>query len=131
VIGLDTNVLVRYVMQDDIKQAQLATKLMESLTPDAPGFVSLVSLIELVWVLSSCFDLDRAQLVSVIEGVLRTQELSVERAELVWQALRTFADSSADFADCVIAKSAASVGCERTMTFDRLAAKSAGMTLLR
>jgi predicted nucleic-acid-binding protein len=87
--------------------------------------------LNVVWVLSSCFGLDRTQLVSVIEGVLRTQELSVERAELVWQALRALADSSADFADCVIAKSAASAGCERTMTFDRLAAKSAGMTLLR
>jgi predicted nucleic-acid-binding protein len=131
VIGLDTNVLVRYIMQDDVKQAQLATKLVESLTPEAPGFVSLVTLIELVWVLSSCFDLDRTQLVRVLEMVLRTQELSVERAELVWQSVRAFADSSADFADCVIAKSAASAGCERTMTFDRLAAKSAGMTLLR
>ena len=54
-MGLDTNVLVRYIMQDDAKQAAKATKLIESLSPDAPGFVTLVSVIELVWVLSSCF----------------------------------------------------------------------------
>jgi predicted nucleic-acid-binding protein len=51
-IGLDTNVLVRYIMQDDVKQAAKATKLMESLSAQAPGFITLVSVVELVWVLS-------------------------------------------------------------------------------
>ena len=58
-IGLDTNVLVRYIMQDDAKQSLKATKLMESLTVDEPGFVSLVSMVELGWVLSSSYDLNR------------------------------------------------------------------------
>ena len=48
-IGLDTNVLVRYIMQDDARQSLSATKLMESLTVDEPGFVSLVSVVELGW----------------------------------------------------------------------------------
>ena len=52
-IGLDTNVLVRYIMQDDAKQSPKATKLIESLTVDAPGFLSLVSVVERGWVLSS------------------------------------------------------------------------------
>jgi predicted nucleic-acid-binding protein len=129
-IGLDTNVLVRYIMQDDAKQAPLATRLVESLSAEAPGFLPLVAVVELAWVLSSAYDLDRAQLVEAFEGVLRTKELVIERAEVVWKALRAFQSANADFADCLIAHSAASAGCEKTMTFDRGAAKSAGMTLM-
>jgi predicted nucleic-acid-binding protein len=129
-IGLDTNVLVRYIMQDDAKQAPQATRLVESLSAEAPGFLPLVAVVELAWVLSSAYDLDRAQLVEALEGVLRTKELVIERAEMVWKALRTFQSVNADFADCLIAHSAASAGCEKTMTFDRGAAKSAGMTLM-
>jgi predicted nucleic-acid-binding protein len=129
-IGLDTNVLVRYIMQDDAKQAPQATRLVESLSAEAPGFLPLVAVVELAWVLSSAYDLDRAQLVEAFEGVLRTKELVIERAEVVWKALRAFQSVNADFADCLIAHSAASAGCEKTMTFDRGAAKSAGMTLI-
>ena len=129
-IGLDTNVLVRYIMQDDAKQAPLATRFVESLSAEAPGFLPLVAVVELAWVLSSAYDLDRAQLVEAFEGVLRTKELVIERAEVVWKALRAFQSVNADFADCLIAYSAASAGCEKTMTFDRGAAKIAGMTLM-
>jgi predicted nucleic-acid-binding protein len=129
-IGLDTNVLVRYIMQDDAKQAPQATRLVESLSAEAPGFLPLVAVVELAWVLSSAYDLDRAQLVEAFEGVLRTKELVIERAEVVWKALRAFQSVNADFADCLIAHSAASAECEKTMTFDRGAAKSAGMTLI-
>jgi predicted nucleic-acid-binding protein len=129
-IGLDTNVLVRYIMQDDAKQAPQATRFVESLSAEAPGYLPLVAVVELAWVLSSAYDLDRAQLVEVFEGVLRTKELVIERAEVVWKALRAFQSANADFADCLITHSAASAGCDKTMTFDRAAAKSGGMTLL-
>ena len=129
--GLDTNVLVRYIMQDDVKQAGLATKLVEALTPDDPGFVTVISIVELSWVMLSCFDLQRAQLVEALEAILRTKELVVERADIVWKALRLFSGTSADFADCLIERSAASAGCPRTMTFDRAAAKHCGMTLVQ
>ena len=56
-IGLDTNVLVRCIMQDDVKQSPKANRLIESLTAESPGFVPLVALIELVWALASCHDL--------------------------------------------------------------------------
>ncbi len=129
-IGLDTNVLVRYVMQDDPKQSQKASRLIESLTPEAPGFVPLVSLVELVWVLTSCYDLTRDQVGQALEGLLRAKEIVLDRAEQVSQALRTFGASSADFADCLIERTAAAAGCEKTMTFDAGAAKAAGMTLI-
>ena len=129
-IGLDTNVLVRYIMQDDTRQSPLASKLVESLTADAPGFVTLVSIVELVWVMESCYALERAQLGEALEGLLRTKEFVVERAETIWKAVRVFRDGTADFADCLIERCAASAGCDRTMTFDRNAAKTCGMSLI-
>jgi len=128
--GLDTNVLVRYIMQDDARQSALATRLVESLEADAPGFVSLVSVVELAWVLGSAYGLDRTQLVEAFEGLLRTKELVVDRAETVWKALRVFRAGTADFADCLIERSAAAAGCARTMSFDRGAVKGCGMTLV-
>jgi predicted nucleic-acid-binding protein len=129
-IGLDTNVLVRYIMQDDARQSALATRLVESLSAESPGFVSLVSVVELGWVLSSAYELDRAQLVEALEALLRTKEIVVDRAETVWKSLRVFQSANADFADCLIERSASAAGCERTMTFDRGAAKGCGMALV-
>ena len=129
-IGLDTNVLVRYIMQDDARQAQLSTRLVESLSAEVPGFVPLVSVVELAWVLSAAYELDRVQIVQAFEGLLRTKEIVVERAEIVWKALRVFQAANVDFADCLIERTAAAVGCERTMTFDRGAANGCGMTLV-
>lgn len=129
-IGLDTNVLARYIMQDDPKQSPKATRLIESLTAEAPGFVSVVSVIELGWVLSSAYGLTRQQLAQAIEALLRTKEIVVDRADLVLQSLRVFNATSADFADCLIERSATAAGCSRTMTFDAGAAKLAGMTLI-
>jgi predicted nucleic-acid-binding protein len=129
-IGLDTNVLVRYIMQDDARQSALATRLVESLSVELPGFVPLVSVVELAWVLSSAYALDRGQVVQAVESLLRTKEIVVERAEIVWKALRVFQRANADFADCLIERSAAVAGCDRTMTFDRGAARSCGMTLV-
>ena len=128
--GLDTNVLVRYIMQDDAKQSALATRLVEALSADAPGFVPLVAVVELAWVLTSAYELDRSQLIEAFEALLRTKELVVESAEVVWKALRTVQSSNADFADCLVSASAVAAGCEKTMTFDRAAARGAGMTLV-
>jgi len=129
-IGLDTNVIVRYVMQDNPKQSQKAARLIEALSTDAPGFVPLVVVIELVWVLTSCYDLKRDQIAAAMGGILRTKEFIVDRAEQVAQALRMYKTGSADFADCLIERGATSAGCEKMMTFDVSAAKSAGMTLI-
>jgi predicted nucleic-acid-binding protein len=130
-IGLDTNVLVRYIMQDDAKQAAKASKLIESLSPEDPGFVTLVSVIELVWVLSSCFDLTREQISQALDALLRAKQLVVDQADQVVRALRTYSSSSADFADCLIERTASNAGCAKTMTFDVAASKQAGMTLIQ
>ena len=129
-IGLDTNVLVRYIMQDDSKQSPLATRIVESLTAESPGFLPLVAIVELAWVLSSAYELSRSQLIEAFEALLRTKELVVERGETVWKGLRLLQRSGGDFADCLIACSAEAAGCAKTMTFDRGAAKNGGMTLV-
>ncbi|MCU7373415.1 type II toxin-antitoxin system VapC family toxin [Paucibacter sp. O1-1] len=130
-IGLDTNVLVRYIMQDDAKQAAKATKLIESLTAQEQGFITLVSVVELVWVLSSSYDLARGQIVQALDVILRSKQLVVDQAEHVVRALRAYGAGSADFADCLIERTAAAAGCAKTMTFDVAAAKTAGMTLVQ
>ena len=129
-IGLDTNVLVRYVMQDGGAQATAATRLIESLTSDDPGFVPIVVLVEFGWVLESVYERSRDEIADGYERILRARELVVENAEAVWRALRLYAQSKADLADCLIERSAAAAGCERTMTFDRKAARGCGMTLV-
>ncbi len=129
-IGLDTNVLVRYIMQDDAAQSAKASALLDALTVDAPGWISLVSMVELVWVLNASYGLDRTQIINALEAMLRSKELQIERAEIVWKAVRVYRQSKADFADSLIACSAEAAGCTHTMTFDRVAAKSAGMSLI-
>jgi predicted nucleic-acid-binding protein len=129
-IGLDTNVVVRYIMQDDPKQAAKAAKIIEALTPDDPGFITLVSVVEIVWVLTSCYDLQREQISQLLEQLLSTQALQVDNAETVWRAQRIYQGSKADFADCLIERIAFSAGCLRTVTFDVRASKSAGMKLI-
>ncbi len=130
-IGLDTNVLVRYIMQDDARQSAKATALIESLDTDRPGFVTLVSIIELYWVLTSCYHLTNEQVKQALEALLRTRQIVVDRSDQVLRALRVFDAGKADFADCLIERIAASAGCENTMTFDVKAAKHAGMALIR
>lgn len=129
-IGLDTNVLVRYIMQDDPQQSAQASHAMERLNADEPGFISIVATVELAWVLDSCYALSRNQISDALEALLRTKELVVDRAESVSRATRAFRATKADLADCLIAACAEAAGCTHTLTFDRGAARHAGMQLL-
>lgn len=129
-IGLDTNVLVRYIAQDDPKQSPKATALIESLSPESPGFVTVVSVVELVWVMQSCYAVGRDAIAEALVQLLRTKEIVVQNAEVVWRAIHVFTGSGADFADCLIERSAAAAGCAEVYTFDRVAARGAGMKLI-
>lgn len=129
-IGLDTNVLVRYIMQDDPKQSPKATEIVESLADIGSGYVALVSIVELVWVLSASFELSRAQVAQALDGIIRTRQFKIESADQVIRALRVYKVGKSDFADCLIERSANSAGCEKTITFDVNASKHAGMTLI-
>lgn len=130
-IGLDTNVVVRYLAQDDPKQSAAATRLFEhTLSPESPGLVSAIVLCELAWVLAECYDADRARIRAAIEGLLASRQIAVEAPELVRRALRAWADSGADFADALIGEVAAAHGAAKTVTFDRAAGRLAGFELL-
>lgn len=123
-IGLDTNVLVRYVVQDDPAQAAAATRLVEGrCTEDDPGVVPLVVLCELAWVLERGYRYRRGPIAAVLRKLLAARELRVERSELAWQALNGFEAGKADFADHVIGLAAREEGAEATWTFDRNAAQ--------
>ncbi len=130
-IGLDTNVLVRYLVQDDPKQAALASDLVESLSSEAPGFVSHLVLAETVWVLESCFDAGTEKIAQMLETLLRVDGIVIEQPELVWRALRRMHQDRGDFSDTLITVLAGHAGCDVVYTFDRVAAKRSGMTLLK
>jgi predicted nucleic-acid-binding protein len=129
-IGLDTNVLVRYITQDDDKQAELANSLIESLDDASPGFVTLVTVVELSWVLESAYNFTRQQFAEMMQALMTVDTIKLDRAAVVASAVRVYAASRADFSDCLIERLSASAGCERTMTFDKAAAKMAGMVLI-
>jgi predicted nucleic-acid-binding protein len=129
-IGLDTNVLVRYLAQDEATQSARASTLIDGLTVDEPGFIALVTLVEIVWVMQSCYDAGKEEVVAILDTLLRTQTLLVENTETVLKAVRAFSRTSADFADCLIACSNHHAGCTKTVTFDTRAARSAGMELV-
>lgn len=130
-IGLDTNVLVRYLAQDDPAQTPRATELIESLTAEAPGFISQVVLVETVWVLESCYAADAARIAEVVETLLHVETLVVDEADIAWRGLRQFKQAGGDFADALVAALARRAGCETVYSFDRGAAKRSGMTLLQ
>ena len=129
-IGLDTNVLVRYIAQDDPRQAAKAVHQIEEVCSEArPGFVTIVALAELVWVLEECYGSAKADVAAILQRILRTKQFVVEEAETVWKAVRLFDASPADFADCLIDRIGAAHECEYTATFDKRASK-AGMRLI-
>jgi predicted nucleic-acid-binding protein len=119
-IGIDTNVLVRYIVRDDPEQTRIATRFLEKhLTAGNPGFISQVVLCEIVWVLKRAYGYDKSVMLQVIKQILSTQEFKVEHAECAWQAVGDFEKGNADFSDYLIGSSNRLQGCEYTVTFDK------------
>jgi predicted nucleic-acid-binding protein len=132
VIGLDSNIIVRYLAQDDAHQSAAANQLMEQLLDERePGFVPLAVLAEVVWVMVSSYGADRQLVRQVVEGLLSAPQLQVQSAEQVWRAVQGYAEGKADFSDVLIGVLAIDAGCRCTKTFDTVAARHAGFELLR
>ena len=130
-IGLDTNVLVRYLVQDEAAQSARATRLVErELSEREPGFIGLIVLVETCWVLKRLYGATAAELHETVRDLLDSRQLAVESRALVARALGRAIDDGADFADALIAECATGAGCKRVVTFDKSAAK-AGMAVLR
>jgi len=131
-IGLDTNVLVRYIVQDDPKQARVATRLIESrCTPDRPGYISFIVLVEVVWVLARAYGYSRDVIFKVLQQILSTAELDVENHTLAWLALTDYQNGNANYSDCLIGRIHQDKGCETTVTFDKKAARVDTFQLLK
>lgn len=129
-IGLDTNVLVRYLAQDDPDQAARATRVVEQeLTEKEPGFIGLIVLIETVWVLQRLYQASAEEIRETVNDLLGSRSVVVENRDVVARALGISKKNSCGFADAIIAASAYGAGCHRVMTFDRGAVR-AGMTLV-
>lgn len=123
-IGIDTNVLLRYLTQDDPVQSRKATEIIERrFTEEAPGFVSLVSILEIVWVLGSLFKRTRGEIADHIEMILAADTLEVQNEQEVYQAVVALRNGTGTFEDALIGGLGIWRGCSATLTFDQNAAK--------
>lgn len=130
-IGLDTNIVVRFLVQDDAAQAALASEVFGSLSADRPGFIGSVVLAEISWVLARAYKAGREEIAAAIEGLLRSEEIIIENTEAAYRALAVFRDGRAvEFADALIAETARLAGADETLTFDRRAASESAMRLV-
>jgi predicted nucleic-acid-binding protein len=129
-IGLDTNVLVRYLTQDEPIQSAKARDVIERrLTLAKPGFVSIVAMVETVWVLERAYELTPIEIVGAVERILQTEVLVVENEQEVFTAMIALKRGQGSFADAVIGALGARRGCSRTLTFDRKALRLSGFEL--
>jgi predicted nucleic-acid-binding protein len=126
-IGLDTNVLVRYLTQDDPIQSPKATEIIERrLTEQNPGFVSVVAMVETVWVLDRVYDLGAHEIAAAIERMLQADVLVVENEQEVFTATVALKQGHGSFADALIAELGIRAGCASTLTFDHKALRLPG-----
>jgi predicted nucleic-acid-binding protein len=128
-IALDTNVLVRYLTQDDTVQAPLAEELIDNrLTAERPGFVSVTALLELDWALRRIYRFPGDRVAAALIALTEQPNLVFEHADLVEAAL---ASQIGDLADNILHLTSASNGCTHTLTFDKKFARLDGVELLK
>jgi predicted nucleic-acid-binding protein len=126
-IGLDTNVIVRYLTQDDAVQSKKATDIIQhKLNAEKPGFVSVVAMVQTVWVLDSAYGLADYETAAVIERMLQNEALLIEHEQEVFTAMTELKEGRGSFADALIAALGVKAGCERTVTFDKKALRLTG-----
>ena len=129
-IALDTNVLVRYLVADDIRQAEIARALLGTLTSERPGFVCREVSVELSWVLERAYGFSRNQVADIFEKLVASEELHIERADDVVRAAEGYRRGGAGFSDQMIAAAARRSGSDAFYTFDRQAAQLEGAVLM-
>jgi predicted nucleic-acid-binding protein len=129
--GLDTNVLVRFLLKDDQKQAECARRVIdEALRAGEPVAVGLLAILETEWVLRSCAKLEKKTVITAFRMLLESHDLRIEHEESLEAAIYQYENSSADFADCLMATRYNRSGCTAMLTFGRKAASIPGVVLL-
>ena len=129
-IALDTNVLVRFLAQDDDAQFEVAAGLIEGCTSDAPGYVCREVMIELVWVLEWAYKYSREEIAEALLSIVTASQLSVENAQDIASIVNLYRDEGYDFADLMIRQSAQRSENRILKTFDQKLAKLDGVELL-
>jgi predicted nucleic-acid-binding protein len=123
-IGIDTNILVRYLAQDDAIQSPQATQIIERrLTEEEPGFISLVTIVETVWVLDRIYGLPARKTAAAIERLLQADTLVIQNEQEVFTAMMMLRVGRGSFSDALIGALGIWAGCASTFTFDRKAAR--------
>ncbi len=123
--GLDTNVLVRYLTQDDPAQSRKANAVIaEAVEHGEPSTINAIVLCELTWVLRDAYGFDKATIVTTLQRLLDTAQLVVEHADVMRKALDDYSRGPGDFADYVIGWQNRESGCTETVTFDRALRRS-------
>lgn len=118
--GLDTNILVRYLVRDDKRQAQKASAYIREATAEGKScFINDIVLCELVWVLEAAYGFGKKKISEVLEKILVTKQFEIEQKDIVRQAVRDYSQGKGDLADYLIGRINHEHGCDRTATFDR------------
>ena len=126
-IGLDTNVLVRYLVEDDARQTAQAAALIErAIADDESLYVSDVVVCETVWVLSVAYKVGRKEIAAVLRSLFRARHLDFGAVDQLIRALDSYESGKGDFADYLIREHARAADCESVATFDRLLLKERG-----
>ena len=129
-LGIDTNVLVRFLVRDDEAQYEKARKLIKrEVAAGHRVFIGQLVLLETEWVLRSRYGLSKKQIIETISGLLDTTDVRFEDEPAIEEALFTWKDAVADFADCLIGAKNRRLGCRATATFDTKAAKLPGFVV--
>lgn len=122
-IGVDTNILVRFFVGEDQAQTAAATRYLSERTESDPAFISLVVVCELVWVLQKSYGYADAKVHQALNSLFESSNIEIERVELLDRAVTEALEIKADISDCIIAALAADAGATKTVTFDKTAAK--------
>lgn len=129
-IGIDTNILVRYLTQDDIEQAKIATELFDKYaTSSNYFFINNIVMCELIWVLERGYKYSKEEISSVVRQILSAEEFAFENHKLLWLALNQYTQSGLDFADALIGEINKEFACSKTLTFDQAAVKANNFVL--
>lgn len=129
-IGIDTNILVRYLTQDDIEQAQVVDQIFNTYATSSNSiFINNIVICELIWVLERGYQYTKEIVTKAIKQILSTEEFAFENQELLWLALKQYSQNKLDFSDALIGELNKNFGCAKTLTFDQAAIKASNFKL--
>lgn len=128
--AIDTNVLIRYVVEDDPEQAEKATEAIEQLTPEKQGFISCIVLCELNWVLKTAYKISKSERVATLQKILSVPVFDIEQLDCCLKALRSYEKGKADFSDYLIQQIGEKHGYKTLLTFDQKACRETGFQSL-